>query len=125
MLNEKFIRIAFAVFFIALSLFSPVPLQCANVLSIGELLSNPNKYDKQEITIEGKVCGVQIATNRVGKEYTTFSLADEKGKTIEVFNLGALEISESQKVTVTGIYLKAMRVDGYNHRNEIKAKKIN
>ncbi len=123
--NDKFIRIAFAVFLIALAPFSPGPLQCANILSVGELLSNPNKYNKQEVTIKGKVFGLQIITNKVGKEYTTFSLADEKGKTIKVFNLGALEISESQKVTVTGIYLKVMRVDGYNFRNEINAKQIN
>ena len=125
MLNEKFFKLGFTLLFIFFPLLSPLPLRGGNILSVEELLSHPNRYNNQEITVKGKVSDIQITINTIGKEYTIFRLAEEKGKTIKIFKLGALEISNSQKVVVTGIYRKEMRVDGATFRNEIEAKKIN
>jgi hypothetical protein len=124
MLDEKFLKLGFTLLFIFFPLLSPLPLQGGNTLSVEELLSHPNRYNNQEITVKGKVSDIQITTNKIGKEYTIFRLTDEKGKTIKIFNLGAL-VPDSQKVVVTGIYRKVMKVDGSTFRNEIEAKKIN
>jgi len=124
MLNEKFLKVGFTLLFIFFPLFSPLPLRGANPLSLEELLSHPNRYDNREVTVKGKISEIQITTNKFGKEYTTFRLTDEKGKTIKIFNWGVLEIPDSQKVVVTGFYRKVMRVDGSTFRNEIEAEKI-
>jgi|GEM_PF-5808481 hypothetical protein len=124
MLNEKFLKLGSTFLFIFFLLLSPLPLQGGNTLSIKELLSHPNRYNNQEVTVKGKVSDIQITNNKFGKEYTIFRLTDEKGKTIKIFNLGAL-VPDNPKVVVTGIYRKVMRVEGSTFRNEIEAKKIN
>ena len=67
MLNEKLLKIGFTLLFIFFLLLSPLPLQGGNTLSIKELLSHPNRYNNQEVTVKGKVSDIQITNNKFGR----------------------------------------------------------
>ena len=94
-------------------------------ITVKEILSNPNKYDGQEVTIPGKATKIKPRTSKKGNDYTTFTLKDESGKGKNIFTRGHPLITEGQKVTVTGIYQKVKRVGRHTVHNEVKAWNIN
>ena len=90
-------------------------------ITIKEILSNPNKYDGQEVTIQGKATKIKPRTSKKGNDYTTFTLRDESGKSMNFYTRGLPLLAEGQKVTVTGIYEKVKRVGRQTFHNEVKA----
>ena len=100
--------------------FSPA----AEKVSIKEVLSSPDKYDGQEVNIQGKATKIQPRTSKKGNDYMTFTLRDESGKGINIFTFGHPTISDGQKITVTGIFQKVKKVGKYTFYNEIEAKDI-
>ena len=103
------------------------PLQfslAAEKVSIQAVLSNPDSYDRQEVTIEGKASKVRPRVSRRGNEYTTLTLIDDSGKAMNIFTWGHAKVAEGQKVTITGIYQKVKRVGKNTFYNEVEAKTI-
>jgi DNA polymerase III alpha subunit len=93
-------------------------------ITIKKVLSNPDKYDGQEVTIQGKATKVKLRTSKKGNDYTTFTLKDESGKGMNIYTKGHPLITEGQKVTVTGIYQKVNRVGRLTLHNEVEARNI-
>ena len=90
-------------------------------ITVKEVLSNPDKYDGQEVTIQGKATKIKPRTSKKGDDYTTFTLKDESGKGMNIYTRGHPLITEGQKVTVTGIYEKVKMVGRQRFHNEVKA----
>jgi len=107
-----------------LILFSLPNAQAGNNVSIQEILSNPDQYDGQEVTVQGNASKVKVKVSKKGNEYTAFSLIDESGKGINVFIWGNPKIRDGQKVTVSGIFQKIKKVGKYTFYNEIEASSI-
>ena len=81
------------------------PLQfslAAEKVSIQAILSNPDGYDRKEVTIEGKASKVRPRVSRKGNEYTTLTLIDELGKGMNIFTWGHSKVTDGQRVTVMG-----------------------
>jgi len=104
-------------------LWVQVPL-AAERASVQEIISNPDKYDGQEVTVPGKAFKVRPRTSKRGNEYTTLLLTTGHGRELNIFAWGRLPIREGQTITVTGIYLKVKRVGKHTFYNEIEAKEI-
>ena len=103
------------------------PLQfslAAEKVSIQAILSNPDSYDRQEVTIEGKASKVRPRVSRKGNEYTTLTLIDESGKGMNIFTWGHSKVTDGQRVTVMGVYQKVKRVGKNTFYNEVEAKTI-
>jgi DNA polymerase III alpha subunit len=90
-------------------------------ITVKEILSNPNKYDGQEVTIQGKATKIKPRTSKKGNDSTIFTLKDESGKGMNIYTRGHPLLAEGQKVTVTGIYQKVKMVGKHTFRNEVKA----
>lgn len=100
-----------------------IPL-VANALAIkttvGDILSNPDKYDGKMVQVEGKVASLKFKTSKKGNPYTTLNLSDA-GNTLTVFSFGTLSIKEEERVRVMGKYQKIKQVGRYTFYNEIDA----
>ena len=104
-------------------LWIQVPI-AAEKVSVQEIIANPDRYDGQEVSIQGKATKIKAKTSKKGNEYTTFTLRDESGKGMSIFTYGHLPIRDGQKVTVTGIYQKVKKVGKYTFYNEVEARDI-
>jgi hypothetical protein len=51
-------------------------------VSLQEILSDPDEYDGQEISVQGKTSKIKPRTSEKGNDYMTFTLIDESGKGI-------------------------------------------
>ena len=91
---------------------------------IKEILSNPNKYDGQEVTIQGKATKIKPRTSKKGNDSTTFLLKDESGKGMNIYTKGHPLITEGQRVTVTGIYQRLKMIGRKTIQNEVEARNI-
>jgi hypothetical protein len=100
--------------------FSPA----AGKISFQEILSNPDKYNGQEVTVQGKASKIKLRTSKGGNDYTTLKLTDDSGKILNVFSWGHPALGEGQKVTVTGSYQKVKRVGKKTFYNVIEARNI-
>ena len=93
-------------------------------VTVKEILSNPDKYDGQEVSLQGKATKIRARVSKKGNDYTTFTLKDESGKGMNIFTYGHPPIIDGQKVTVTGIYQKVKKVGIYKFSNEVEANSI-
>jgi hypothetical protein len=100
--------------------FDSRPAWAGTLIEIAELLAHPELYDRQEVTVTGKVTNVQIATNRQGQLAYGFLLQDPAG-TIKVISLGKLEVREGDLVIVHGTFNRLRQVGRAIVYNEIKA----
>lgn len=87
---------------------------------ITELLAHPEQYDRQAVTVAGKVANLQVATNRQGQPAYGFLLSGDKG-TVKVVALGKVEIHEGEQVIVEGIFNRLRQAGRAIVFNEIKA----
>lgn len=101
------------------SLVDP-PVWAGSLTEIAELLAHPEQYDRQEVTVTGKVTNVQIATNRQGQLAYGFLLQDSAG-TIKVISLGKPDVREGDLVIVHGTFSRLRQVGRAVVYNEIKA----
>lgn len=93
-------------------------------VSIKAILENPERYDGQKVTIQGKVSAIKHRTSKRGNQYTTFDVTDASGGPIKVFTWGWPKISNGDRVEVTGIFQRVKRVGRYIFYNEIEATSI-
>ena len=118
----KFSQVIFLVLTIVLGGFSICP---AIETTIKEIVADKNSYDGKEVSVSGTVsANLKFKTIKGGKDYTTFSLLGDSGGRINIFIWGKLKLQGGQKVRVTGIYHKVMRVGQSTFRNEIEAMEI-
>ncbi|MCP9440824.1 MAG: hypothetical protein NNA20_12765 [Nitrospira sp.] len=100
--------------------FVDPPAWAGTLTEIAELLAHPEQYDRQEITVTGKVTNVQIATNKQGQLAYGFLLQDPAG-TIKVISLGKPDVREGDLVIVHGTFSRLRQVGRAVVYNEIKA----
>ncbi|MCP9471211.1 MAG: hypothetical protein NNA30_00555 [Nitrospira sp.] len=96
------------------------PAWAGTLTEIAELLAHPEQYDRQEVTVTGKVTNVQIATNRQGQLAYGFLLQDPAG-TVKVISLGKPDVHEGDLVIVHGTFSRLRQVGRAIVYNEIKA----
>jgi cytochrome c-type biogenesis protein CcmE len=102
---------------------SPPSAVATTLMEIADLLAHPEQYDRQDVTVTGKVTNVQLATNRQGQPAYGFLLQDQAG-TIKVVSLGQLEVREGDYVIVQGTFSRLRQVGRTVIYNEIKALSI-
>jgi DNA polymerase III alpha subunit len=124
MLHKYTVRTLFTILFLLSFLLQVQLSPAAGKVSVQEILSNPDKYDGQEVSVQGKASKIKPRTSKKGNDYATFTLTDESGKGMNIFTFGHPRIMDGQKVTVTGIYQKVKRVGKYTFYNEVEAKTI-
>lgn len=106
------------------SMMLPLGLaQASGIVDLAELISHPEQYDKQEITVAGQVTNVQLATNRQGKPAYGFLLKGAAG-TVKVIGLGRVQVREGDQVIVEGIFSRLRQAGRAIIYNEIRALSI-
>ena len=89
--------------------------------TVGELLSDPSIFDRQEVRITGKVTTLIIEEG--DKPYTKFKLQDASG-TIPIFMRGAQHINQNEAYQIDGVFLVKPSGDGSTGISGIVAKTI-
>ena len=124
MRHKGILRIVLPILFIFSFLLQFQFTLAAEKVPLQDILSNPDKYDGQGVSVQGKASKINPRTSKKGNDYMTFTLRDELGKGMNIFSFGHPPILDGQKVTVTGIYQKVKKVGKYTFYNEIEAKAI-
>jgi len=120
--TSKFLFVIVLVLTIGLGSFSICP---AIETTVDKILADKNAYDGKEVSVSGTVsANLKLKTSKGEKDYTTFSLLGDSGGRINIFIWGKLKLQGGQKVRVTGIYHKVMKVGQSTFRNEIEATEI-
>jgi len=88
---------------------------------VGELLSDPSTFDRQEVRITGQVTTLIIEEG--DKPYTKFRLQDASG-TIPIFMRGAQHINQNETYQIDGVFLVKPSGDGSTQISGIVAKTI-
>jgi len=92
----------------------------AQVLTISEIINNPDRYHLKTVKVKGEVLDVKHKISRKGNEYTVFVLSDGSAG-IKVFTFGSPQINVEDKVKVEGVFYKVKYVGRYTFYNEIDA----
>lgn len=98
----------------------PTSALTGNMVPIPELIAHADEYDRQIVTVVGRVSDLQIATNRDGQIAYGFLLKDTNG-ILKVIALGKSEVREGDQVIVEGIFSRHRQVGRTLIYNEIKA----
>jgi hypothetical protein len=106
---------------IVLSGFSICP---AIEITTEKIVTDKDSYDGKGVSVEGSVSNLKFKTSKGGNNHTTFVLVGESGSRINVFIWGRLKLKPGQKVRVTGLYRKVMRVAQRIYYNQIDASEV-
>lgn len=106
-----------------LLLLTSISLACENTTVLA-IVADSHKLDAKEVCVEGLVSTLKFKTSKRGNPYTTFSVNDENGKSLNVFSHGTLSIKEGDKVKVTGRFDIEKKVGKYTFYNEIGASSV-
>lgn len=93
------------------------------IIQIADLLTHPEHYDHQSITVTGQVSNIQLATTRDGKPAYGFLLKDPGG-TLKVVALGQAEVREGEQIIVEGLFNRVRQAGRTIIYNEIKATSV-
>ena len=121
--KKLLLRAALVALFLFLILSTFQAPEASQKASVQEILSNPDKYDGQEVSVQGQASKIRPRTSKRGNDYTTLTISDS-GKVLNVFTWGHPMIKDGQKITVTDIFQKVKRVGRYTFYNEVEAKDI-
>ena len=88
-----------------------------------EILTNPDRYDGQAVTIRGTVTNLRETVSRRGNPYYTFDLSDGT-RAIKVFSFGKAPCKIGQATTVDGTFEKVKRQGRYTFYNEVEAASV-
>ena len=94
-----------------------------SLLKITELLSHPEQYDHQDVTVFGRVTNLQIATTTKGQLAYGFLLKDGTAS-VKVVGLGKADVHEGDQVVVEGVFSRLRQTGRAIVYNEIKASLI-
>lgn len=92
----------------------------ADIIEIADLVTHPEQYDHQNVTVTGQVTNMQLATTRDGKPAYGFLLKDQAG-TLKVVALGQAEVREGDMIIVEGLFNRVRQAGRTIIYNEIKA----
>ena len=98
----------------------PASVLAGDITAIPELIAHAEEYDRQMVTVAGRVSDLQLATNRDGQLAYGFLLKDTNG-ILKVIALGKSEVQDGDQVIVEGIFSRHRQVGRTLIYNEIKA----
>lgn len=101
----------------------PVPVK-AGEIAIKTILTQPEQFNQQEVTVRGQATDIKASVSRRGKPYTTFSITDSSGATLRVTSWGHTEIRSNDQVEATGHFQKLKRVGRHSTHNELQASTV-
>lgn len=94
-------------------------------LTVSKVVSDPDKYDREIITVDGKVSDLKYKKFINGRKFTLFKLRDDNNKTIKVYGRGFIDaIEDGSQVRIYGRYSKKKRFLFKKYKNVMKAKKM-
>jgi|SRR5579885_1720366 cytochrome c-type biogenesis protein CcmE len=99
------------------------PADAAGRLELADLIAHADQYDKQVVTVVGRVTNLQLASNKQGQLAYGFLLKDGD-EAVRVFALGKAEIREGDQVVVEGVFSRQRLAGRAATHNEIKASSI-
>ena len=102
-------------------LLSPL-LAHALTATPAEILANPDRFDRQTVTLSGTITNLGQTVSRRGNPYYTFDLSDGR-QAIRVFSFGTAPC-RSGGATVDGVFEKVKRVSGRTFYSEVTASRV-
>jgi len=90
--------------------------------SPGDILANPDRFDRQSVTISGTVTNLHERMSRAGNPYYTFDLGEGK-QVIRVFSFGKAPCPIG-RATVEGTFEKVKQQGRYTFYNEVTAARV-
>lgn len=96
----------------------------AQETTVEKTLANKDSFDGKEVSVSDTISKLKLKTSKGGNEYTTFSLTNGSGVSLNVFVWGHSKVKEGQKVKVIGTYRKVKKVGRYTFYNEIEATEV-
>lgn len=94
-------------------------------LTIEKVVSSPDEFHRDIITVDGVIAKVQYRKLPNGREFTLFKLEDSKENKVKVYARGYIkDINEGSIVRLHGRYSKEKRFFLKKHKNVMKARKI-
>jgi len=106
--------------FLLITILSFYSCTDAQVVTISEILSDPDKYHLKTVLVKGEVLDIKHKVSKRGNPYTVFALSDGTSA-IKIFTFGTPEINRGDRVKVKGIFYKVRYVGRYTFYNEIDA----
>ncbi|MGH7885468.1 MAG: hypothetical protein ACRENO_07210 [Thermodesulfobacteriota bacterium] len=95
-------------------------------ISIEEVVSSPDKFDRDIIIVDGVISDIQYRRLPNGKKFTLFKIEDTDENEIRVYARGFIkEIDEGSTIRLNGRYSKEKRLFLKEHKHVMKARKIN
>ena len=121
-------RIRAFLLLVSLSLIGPAYIPAGSVfangmLEVAELLSHAEHYDRQMVSVVGRVTGFQAGSNQQGQAGYGFLLEDTGG-TVKVVGLGKVDLHNGGQIIVEGIFTRIRQTGRRIVYNEIKASMI-
>ncbi len=117
------LRMAAGTAFLSLPLGTAVSLSATGMTQIADLISHADQYDKQMVTVVGRVENFQVASTRDGHIGFGFLLKDAHG-TVKVVGLGKVAVHNGEQVIVEGVFNRLRQVGRAIVYNEIKADRV-
>lgn len=94
-------------------------------VTVTELVSDPNQFNDQRVTLEGFVDKVEYAKSSKGEPFTLFRMNDGSDNEIRVYYEDEhLPLSKGDKVKIQGRYKKQKKYLLYKIKNVIKARTV-
>lgn len=93
------------------------------MIELAELVSNPEQYDRQMVTVTGRVTKLRVAKDQAGKDVYGF-LLKEGESLVKVFGVGPASIREGEYIVVEGVFHRLRGAGRAATYNQIKANLI-
>jgi len=93
--------------------------------TIVEVISDPDKFHREVITVEGEISQIEYKKLITGKKFTLFKLEDTQENKIKVYARGYIkELKNGSKIRIYGRYTKEKSFFFSKYKNVMKARKI-
>jgi hypothetical protein len=99
-----------------------LPALAQESVSVSALLQDPDQYDGKVVSVAGAIANYRERISARGNPYTTFTLVSSGSVSVFVWKHQGLHNSE--RVKVTGKFVKVKHVGQYTFHNEIEATQI-
>jgi hypothetical protein len=99
-------------------------------VSVGDLVREPQRYDKQRVLVSGVVRSIEFQRGRRGSEYIMLMLAEihstsqESGPAVTVVSLDIPRVKVGEQVLVRGVYYVEGKQAGRAYERFIDAEEI-
>ena len=94
-------------------------------ITIEQVISSPEEFNKEVITLDGRIRAIEYKQIFGGKKFTLFELTDGNNNKINVYARGYIEkLSNGSKIRLHGRYSKNKRFMFKKFNNVMKARKV-